>query len=182
MRVDRSLAADVRASLVATGADPSTRSVADALRRERRVLDHDGVSRLVQEMRSDSPASARSIPWSSPLVLQTLWSMATEKCSSTKVAGWSRSMSRFVTTSRSEARATARNISCRRIDDANPYVDAPPLPGRVRLHAVFPPISDRICVSLRIARRTAFTTGRARRCANNRSQLTPFWSSSSASG
>jgi pilus assembly protein CpaF len=44
----------------------------------------------------------------------------------------------------------------RRLDDAQPWVDAR-LPGGVRLHAVLPPVSPRgTCLSLRVARRRAF--------------------------
>jgi len=155
--VDRSLAADVRASLVATGADPSRGSVADALRRERRVLDHDGVSRLVQEMRSDlsgfGPLDPLVVtPGVTDIVVNGHRQVFVDKGSGLEQVDVTfrddESIRRLV-----QRLATSAG---RRIDDANPYVDAP-LPGGVRLHAVLPPISDRICVSLRIARRTAFT-------------------------
>ena len=157
MSVDRSLAADVRASLVAAGADPSTRSVADALRRERRVLDHDGVSRLVQEMRSDLSGFGALdplvvTPGVTDVVVNGHRQVFVDKGSGLEQVDVTfrddESIRRLVQRLASSA--------SRRIDDANPYVDAP-LPGGVRLHAVLPPISDRICVSLRIARRTAFT-------------------------
>ncbi len=45
----------------------------------------------------------------------------------------------------------------RRLDDAQPWVDAV-LPGGVRLHAVLPPIAPRgTCLSLRVPRRRGFT-------------------------
>ena len=157
MSVDRSLAADVRASLVATGADPSARSVAEALRRERRVLDHDGVSRLVREMRSDLSGFGALdplvvTPGVTDIVVNGHREVFVDKGSGLEQVN--------VTFRDDESiRRLVQRLAAsagRRIDDANPYVDAP-LPGGVRLHAVLPPISDRICVSLRIARRTAFT-------------------------
>ena len=44
----------------------------------------------------------------------------------------------------------------RRLDDACPYVDAS-LPGGIRLHAILPPLVDRIAVSLRIPRHRAWS-------------------------
>jgi pilus assembly protein CpaF len=45
----------------------------------------------------------------------------------------------------------------RRLDDAQPWVDAP-LPDGSRLHAVLPPVAQAgTCLSLRVLRRTAFT-------------------------
>ena len=157
MSVDRSLAAEVRASLVATGADPSTRTVTDALRRERRVLDHGSVSRLVQEMRSDLSGFGPLDPWVvtpgvTDIVVNGHRQVFIDRGGGLEPVDVTfsddESIRRLV-----QRLATSAN---RRIDDANPYVDAP-LPGGVRLHAVLPPISDRICVSLRLARRTAFT-------------------------
>lgn len=47
--------------------------------------------------------------------------------------------------------------SCgRRLDDAAAYCDAP-LPAGVRLHAVIPPLADRVSVSLRIPRHRAWS-------------------------
>jgi len=51
----------------------------------------------------------------------------------------------------------------RRLDDAQPYVDAP-LPDGARLHAVLPPIAQNgTCVSLRMLRPAAFTLADLRR-------------------
>ena len=44
----------------------------------------------------------------------------------------------------------------RRLDDAAAFVDAP-LPAGVRLHAVLPPLADRVSVSLRIPRHRAWS-------------------------
>ena len=47
--------------------------------------------------------------------------------------------------------------SCgRRLDDACPFVDAP-LDGGVRLHAVLPPLADRVSVSIRVPRHRLWT-------------------------
>ncbi len=157
MSVDRSLAADVRASLVASGADPSARSVADALRRERRVLDHAGMSRLVQEMQSDLSGFGPLDPW---VVAPGVTDIVVNGHRQVFVDR-GRGLEPVDVTFRDDEsiRRLVQRLATsagRRIDDASPYVDAP-LPGGVRLHAVLPPISDRICVSLRMARRTAFT-------------------------
>src|SRR4051794_36005935 len=48
--------------------------------------------------------------------------------------------------------AQRRPLPCgRRLDDAQPFVDAW-LPGRIRLHAVLPPIATGTCISLRVLR------------------------------
>ena len=44
----------------------------------------------------------------------------------------------------------------RRLDDASPYVDAPLAEG-IRLHAMLPPLSDRISVALRIPRHRSWS-------------------------
>ena len=44
----------------------------------------------------------------------------------------------------------------RRLDDASPYVDAP-LAGGIRLHALLPPLSDRVTVTLRIPRHRSWS-------------------------
>ncbi|HEX5018794.1 MAG TPA: TadA family conjugal transfer-associated ATPase [Actinomycetes bacterium] len=44
----------------------------------------------------------------------------------------------------------------RRLDDACPYVDAP-LPDGVRLHAVLPPLVDRVSVAIRVPRHRSWT-------------------------
>ena len=46
--------------------------------------------------------------------------------------------------------------SGRRLDDASPYVDAPLADG-IRLHAMLPPLSDRISVALRIPRHRSWS-------------------------
>jgi pilus assembly protein CpaF len=48
-------------------------------------------------------------------------------------------------------------LACgRRLDDAQPFVDAW-LPGRIRLHAVLPPIATGTCISLRVLRPAVHT-------------------------
>lgn len=44
----------------------------------------------------------------------------------------------------------------RRLDDAQPWVDAQ-LPDGTRLHAILPPLTSSVSISLRVFRRTAFT-------------------------
>ncbi|MEO8329851.1 MAG: hypothetical protein ABI586_07605, partial [Candidatus Nanopelagicales bacterium] len=63
MTLNNGIDADVRASLVAHGVDPSRRSVSDALRGTHRVVDQDGLSNLVQRMRSDFSGFGPLDPW-----------------------------------------------------------------------------------------------------------------------
>ncbi len=50
-------------------------------------------------------------------------------------------------------------VSCgRRLDDACPFVDAPLADG-IRLHAMLPPLVDRVSVSIRVPRHRAWTLG-----------------------
>ncbi|HVQ87311.1 MAG TPA: TadA family conjugal transfer-associated ATPase [Actinomycetes bacterium] len=144
---------DVRAALIAAGSDPSTRTVADALRTQRRVIDAGGLSTLVQQMRSDLSGFG---PLDRLITLPDVTDIIVNGCREVYVdrgRGLEPVDVRFRDDEavRRMVQRLATSVG-RRIDDAHPYVDAP-LPGGVRLHAVLPPLSDRVCVSLRLARR-----------------------------
>ena len=157
MTIDPGIVEGVRSRLIERGVRPSLPSVAQALREQGRVLDDAGVWQLVEQVRSDLAGFGPLDGWiGAPGVTDVLINGPSEIWLD-RGAGLERLDVRF-----RDEEAVRRllqrlvNTAGRRIDDAQPYVDVQ-LPARVRLNAVLPPVSDRICISLRIARRTAFT-------------------------
>jgi len=148
---------DVRFQLLAKGVPPSTHSVTDAVRSSGHVVGSSALVDAVARLRNDLIGFGP---------LQSL--MATQGVTDVLVNGPSEvwidrgnGLERAATSFPDEAsvrRLVQRLVSGvgRRIDDTHPFVDAQ-LPGRVRLHAILPPLSSQICVSLRVARRSAFT-------------------------
>ncbi len=156
MSVARELVHGVRSNLLANGRTPSTDSVYEALRNDRRVVDSAALLSLVDEVRSDLAGLGPLDPWlSAPLVTDVLVNGASEVWID-RGDGLERTTTRF-RDDESLRRLVQRLVSSagRRLDDACPYVDVQ-LPGGLRLHAVLPPISPRLCVSIRVPRREAF--------------------------
>lgn len=153
----RDLVDEVRHQLVAAGRPASGQNVYAALRSERRVVDSVGLLSLVDEVRSDLDGLGPLDAWvSTPGVTDVLVNGPDEVWVD-RGEGLERTTTRF----RDEAalrRLVRRVVSTagRRIDDASPYVDVQ-LPGGLRLHAVLPPLSKRLCLSIRVPRQTGFT-------------------------
>ena len=153
----RDLVDEVRHQLVAAGRPASGQNVYAALRSERRVVDSVGLLSLVDEVRSDLDGLGPLDAWvSTPGVTDVLVNGPDEVWVD-RGEGLERTTTRF----RDEAalrRLVQRVVSTagRRIDDASPYVDVQ-LPGGLRLHAVLPPLSKRLCLSIRVPRQTGFT-------------------------
>jgi len=153
---DPSLVDRVRGRVLRAGVDPTTSAVALALRQEGKVLGAVEVRQVVDEVRSDLRGFGPLDAWiAAPGVTDILINGPSDIWVD-RGNGLERLDLRF----RDEAavrRLVQRhaNATGRRIDDAQPYVDVQ-LPHRVRLHAVLPPVCDRLCVSLRIGQQTAF--------------------------
>ncbi|HVQ19248.1 MAG TPA: TadA family conjugal transfer-associated ATPase [Actinomycetes bacterium] len=157
MTLDRAVVDGVRARLVDQGDTPTTRSVVAALRENGRVLDSDRLQQLVGQLRSDLAGLGpldrfRTMPDVTDILVNGcdgVWIDRGNGLERTDVhfpddAAVLRLVRRLV------------NAAGRRIDDAHPYADVQ-LPGAIRLHAVLPPVVERVCVSLRTARPVAFT-------------------------
>ena len=158
MTLDPAIVDEVRSRLIHRGVSPSMPAVAEALREEGRVLDDAGVWQLVEQVRSDLVGFGPLDAWiDAPGVTDVLVDGQSEIWID-RGEGLERLDIRF----RDEdavRRLLQRLVGGehgRRIDDAQPYVDVH-LPQHLRLHAVLPPVSDRVCLSLRIARCSAFT-------------------------
>ena len=148
---------DVRSQLLAKGVPPSTTSVADAVRSSGHVVGSSALVGAVARLRNDLVGFG---PLQSLVTAQGVTDVLVNGPDEVWIdrgGGLERADASFPDET-SVRRLVQRLVSGvgRRIDDTHPFVDAQ-LPGRVRLHAILPPLSSQICVSLRIARRSAFT-------------------------
>ena len=148
---------DVRATLIERGLQPSHTSVTDALRAQGRVIDESRVRRLVEEVRSDLAGFGPLDPWIAAPGVTDILVNGPDAVWIDRGDGLERVSAQF----RDEGavrRLLQRLVNGvgRRIDDAQPFVDVQ-LPQQIRLHAVLPPLSSQVCLSLRIARQVAFT-------------------------
>jgi len=155
--VDRALVERVRRRLVNDAVDPSPTAVARALLAEGCVLGDAGVRSVVDALHAElvglGPLQALL---DDPVVTDVLVVGANEVWVDTG-DGLQRVELAFRADSDVVSLAQRLAVSCgRRLDDAQPFVDAR-LPGGVRLHAVIPPISETPCLSLRMGRTQAFT-------------------------
>lgn len=155
--VDSGLVDTVRATLLDKGVPPTKDSVTAALRAQGRVVDETRLWRLVEEVRSDLTGFGPLDPWVAAPGVTDILVNGPDDVWVDRGDG----VERVAATFRDESavrRLLQRLVTSagRRIDDAQPYVDVQ-LPSRIRLHAVLPPLCDRLSLSLRIARRTAFT-------------------------
>ena len=159
MTVDAGLLARVRGRLAADGSPPSAARVAEALREEGGALRGDqallGVLRALQsEIVGAGPLQPLL---ADPRVTDVLVNGPGEVWVD-RGEGLERTTVRFADDA--AVRRLAQRLAAptgRRLDDAQPWVDARLADG-VRLHAVLPPVaSGGTCLSLRVPRRSVFT-------------------------
>ncbi|MEP6462918.1 MAG: TadA family conjugal transfer-associated ATPase [Frankiaceae bacterium] len=155
---DADLLERVRTRLVANGATPTRAAVAAALRSEGGVRGDAEIAavltRLTSELVGTGPLETLLLD---PDVTDVLVN-APDEVWVDRGAGLARVRVRLA--GEDAVRRLAQRLAAatgRRLDDAQPFVDAR-LPGGVRLHAVLPPVSPRgTTVSLRVPRRQVFT-------------------------
>ena len=149
----------VRRRLADHGGRPSAAAVAQALREEGGALRGDAQLRAVlQALQSEIVGAGPLEPLlRDPEVTDVLVNSPDEVWVD-RGAGLERTAVRFADDT--AVRRLAQRLTAptgRRLDDAQPWVDAR-LDGGVRLHAVLPPVAPAgTCLSLRIPRRRAFT-------------------------
>ena len=147
----------VRGRVAASGAVPSAAAVAAALREEGGALRGD-VRDVLVALQSEIVGAGPLTPLlADPLVTDVLVN-APDEVWVDRGAGLERAAVRFADDE--AVRRLAQRLAAptgRRLDDAQPWVDAR-LPDGVRLHAVLPPIAPAAtCLSLRIPRRRVFS-------------------------
>ena len=157
--VDPLLLERVRARIADVGCEPSAAAVAAALREERGGLVPDVPAVVTALTREIVGAGPLELLLADPLVTDVLVNGATEVWVD-RGAGLERTAVRF----RDDAavRRLAQRLAApsgRRLDDAQPWVDAR-LPDGTRLHAVLHPVAPGgTCLSLRVPRRRVFSLG-----------------------
>ena len=143
----------VRGRLATSGTTITGAEVARAVREESGVAGHDDIlvatDRMTQEFVGAGPLEPLLRAPGTTDVLVT----APDQVWCDGDGGLRRTDIRFPDEDSVRRLAQRLALACgRRLDDAQPFVDAW-LPGRVRLHAVLPPIAaDGTCVSLRVLR------------------------------
>lgn len=158
MRADTDLLGRVRERLVAEGAAPTAARVAAALREVGGGLHGDvEVRDVLATLQSEIVGAGPLQPLlADPQVTDILVNGPTEVWVD-RGAGLERVAVRFADDA--AVRRLAVRLAAptgRRLDDAQPWVDAR-LPDGVRLHAVLPPVAPRgTCLSLRVPRRRVF--------------------------
>jgi pilus assembly protein CpaF len=155
--VEPGLVDRVRRRIVAAGGPPTPSRVAAALREEGGGLRGD-VGRVVTELaREIGGAGPLAALLDDPKVTDVLVN-APDEVWFDRGAGLERAAVRF--SDDTAVRRLAQRLAAgsgRRLDDAQPWVDAR-LPDGVRLHAVLPPLAPGgTCLSLRVARRQVFS-------------------------
>ena len=156
--LDPGLLERVRRRVAAAGSPPTPSLVAAALREEGGPLLGDGdTRRVLRALQSEIVGAGALEPFlHDPQVTDVLVNGPAEVWVD-RGAGLERTSVRFADDT--AVRRLAQRLAAptgRRLDDAQPWVDAR-LPDGVRLHAVLPPIAPGgTCLSLRLARRRAF--------------------------
>ncbi|MFZ0324756.1 MAG: TadA family conjugal transfer-associated ATPase [Actinomycetes bacterium] len=155
--VDRALVDRVRGRLVHEATDPTPAAVARALLAEGRVLGDAGVRAVVDALHAELVGlGPLQVLLDSPSVTDILVVGANQVWIDDG-SGLRRVKTGFRDDGEVVALAQRLAASCgRRLDDAQPFVDAR-LNDGVRLHAVLPPVAERPCLSLRMQRRRAFS-------------------------
>src|SRR3954471_4788376 len=155
--VEPALVERVRRRVVASGAEPTPAQVAAAYRQEGGGLRGDVadvVAALTSEIVGAGPLAGLLADPSTTDVLVN----APDEVWVDRGDGLSRTAVRF--TDDNAVRRLAQRLAAsagRRLDDAQPWVDAR-LAGGVRLHAILPPLAPAgTCVSLRVPRRRVFS-------------------------
>jgi pilus assembly protein CpaF len=155
--VDRALVERVRARLVADDAAPTPAAVARALLGEGRVLGDAGVRSIVDVLHAELVGLGPLQPFACDPAVTDILVVGHDRVWVDAGEGLQRVALTF-----SDDRAVvelAQRLAARcarRLDEAQPYADGQ-LPGGIRLHAVIPPVTERPCVSLRLARTNAFS-------------------------
>ena len=164
---------DVRSHLLANGVGPTVESVADAVRSQGHVVGSgtlvDAVARLRQDLVGWGPLqSLVTTPGVTDVLVNgpdEVWIDRGHGLERVDVSFPDEaSLRRLV-------QRLASNVG-RRVDDSHPFVDAQ-LAGRIRMHAILPPLSSRLCVSLRVASRHAFTLGELVQVGSLHSRMAP---------
>jgi pilus assembly protein CpaF len=156
---DAALLDRVRRRVAESGARPTAAAVAAALREEGGALRGDAQLRSVLHALQDEIVGAGALEplLRDPLVTDVLVNSPSEVWVD-RGEGLERVPVRFA--DEAAVRRLAQRLAApsgRRLDDAQPWVDAR-LAGGVRLHAVLPPVAPAgTCLSLRVPRRRAFT-------------------------
>ncbi|EMF01963.1 TadA family conjugal transfer-associated ATPase [Streptomyces mobaraensis NBRC 13819 = DSM 40847] len=148
----------VRLRLAGTGAEPTPARVAEALRKEGRLLGDTEVLGIATRLRSELVGTGPLEPLLAEPDVTDVLVTAPDRVWVDRGAGLRR-----VDVSFPDAAAVRRlaqrlaAVAGRRLDDAHPWVDAR-LPDGTRLHAVLPPVAvGSTCLSLRVVRPRAFT-------------------------
>ena len=155
--VDRELVERVRGRLVQDAVEPTPTAVAHALLAVGRVLGDAGVRSVVDALHAELVGlGPLQVLVEDPAVTDVLV-VGAERVWVDGGDGLRRVCVGFRDDSEVVTLAQRLAVSCgRRLDDAQPFVDAR-LPDGVRLHAVIPPIAETPCLSLRMGRTRAFT-------------------------
>ncbi|MCW2601650.1 MAG: type secretion system protein [Frankiales bacterium] len=158
MTLDAALLSRVRERLACDGGPPTPGRVAAALRDEGGGLRGDvEVLAVLRALQSEIVGSGPLEPLLADPAVTDVLVNGPEEVWVDRGSGLERTAVRF--TDETAVRRLAVRLAAptgRRLDDAQPWVDAR-LPGGVRLHAVLPPVSPRgTCLSLRVPRRRAF--------------------------
>jgi pilus assembly protein CpaF len=151
-RPDLDVAADVRRSLLLEARSPRPEAVRDVVQAHGHVVDDLGLQRLASSLAADLVGYGPLEPLlADPTVTDVVVNGAAEVWVDDG-AGMHRTSIRFADDAsvRRLAQRLATSVG-RRFDDAAPYVDAPLAHG-VRLHAILPPLVDRVSLVLRIPR------------------------------
>jgi pilus assembly protein CpaF len=147
----------VRLRLAETGAEPTPARVAAALRAEGRLLGDSGVLRVVEALRSELVGTGPLEPLLADPDVTDVLVTAPHEVWVDRGAGLERARAAFP--DEPAVRRLAQRLATaagRRLDDAEPWVDAR-LPDGTRLHAVLHPVAvGGTCLSLRIIRPRAF--------------------------
>lgn len=158
MTSDEDLLERVRTRLVASGASPSPAAVAAALRTEGGVRGDAEIASVLCRLESELVGTGPLEPLLRDPEISDVLVNAPDEVWVDRGAGLVRVRVRLA--GEDAVRRLAQRLAAttgRRLDDAQPFVDAR-LPGGVRLHAVLPPVSPRgTTLSLRVPRRKVFS-------------------------
>ncbi|MER5780607.1 TadA family conjugal transfer-associated ATPase [Streptomyces mobaraensis] len=148
----------VRLRLAGTGAEPTPARVAEALRKEGRLLGDTEVLGIATRLRSELVGTGPLEPLLAEPDVTDVLVTAPDRVWVDRGAGLRRADVSFPDAA--AVRRLAQRLAAvagRRLDDAHPWVDAR-LPDGTRLHAVLPPVAvGSTCLSLRVVRPRAFT-------------------------
>jgi pilus assembly protein CpaF len=147
----------VRLRLAETGTEPTPARVAAALRAEGRLLGDSGVLRAVETLRCELVGTGPLEPLLADERVTDVLVTGPREVWVDRGAGLERAAAAFP--DEAAVRRLAQRLATtagRRLDDAEPWVDAR-LPDGTRLHAVLPPVAvGGTCLSLRVVRPRAF--------------------------